>query len=156
MTILYTGKSTCVGTWDSLIHWYNSNYSRLHTGFQTAHLGFSMQVHYIEIHPYIGIYTCRKKSPSWNLLKIIKLHENESCKICWWELMEWNRWLKERSWYYNRGKKEEEKGFLCQFYANHSLLWNCCLPEAGLEYYLFLSPPPPLLFIVAKQQLLSL
>lgn len=63
MAILGPGKTYLHWHLDSLSHWHNRNYSRLHTAFQTAHLGLSVQVHCIAMHTHRAVFIHSGKKP---------------------------------------------------------------------------------------------
>lgn len=110
---------------DSLTHWHNRNYSRLHRAFQTPHSGLSRQVHYIAIHTCraVFIHSGKKPASSWNLLKIIKVHENACKRINLLVAVEGVKWEVR---VLLQGKKRRKTSAV-------PMLFNCSLPESGLK-----------------------
>lgn len=83
-----------------------------------------MQVHYIAVHSHraVFIHSGKKNPNSWNLLKIIKMHENSRKKITLLVAVEGVKWEVR---VLLQGKRKEGKT------SAVPMLLNCSLPETG-------------------------
>lgn len=84
-----------------------------------------MQVHYIAIHTCraVFIHSGEKTPNSWNLLKIIKVHENACKRINLLAAVEGVKWEVR---VLLQGKKKRKTSAV-------PMLFNCSLPESGLK-----------------------